>query len=143
LTGEEEEVVGGAKIDLKALLLDDSLGGGFEDDDWDSMDQEEIEAMKDISSAVNVKDMDEIDLEQFPRLVVKDFGTGDKAADRLLKLLLPVAKVVYQKQQEQAANAKAAAALRERREQMRERKRINDLSDSRNLELRYGFDDRM
>lgn len=143
LTGEEEEVVGGAKIDLKALLLDDSLGGGFEDDDWDSMDQEEIEAMKDISSAVNVKDMDEIDLEQYPRLVVKDFGTGDKAADRLLKLLLPVAKVVYQKQQEQAANAKAAAALRERREQMRERKRINDLSDSRNLELRYGFDDRM
>lgn len=144
LTGEEEEVVGGEKIDLKALLLDDSLGGGREDDDWDSMDQEEIEAMKDISSAVNVKDMDEIDLEQYPRFVVKDFGSGDsKGADRLLKLLLPVAKVVYQKQQEQAANAKAAAAVRERREQMRERKRINDLNDARNLELRYGFDDRM
>jgi hypothetical protein len=146
-TGEEEEVVGGEKIDLKALLLDDSLGGGLEDDDWDSMDQEEIEAMKDISSAVNVKDMDEIDLEQYPRFVVKDFGTGDKnnnkAADRLLKLLLPVAKIVYQKQQEQAANAKAAAALRERREQMRERKRINDLADARSLELKYGFDDRM
>jgi transcription-repair coupling factor (superfamily II helicase) len=139
LSGEEEDYEGGRKIDLKALLTDDSLSEDFDDEHWDAIDQEEAEAMKEISSAVSVKNMDEIDLEQYPRLVMKDFGSGDdkKVVDRLLKVLLPLSKIVYEKQADQAAQARAAAELREKQETLRKRKKAAESMEARRMGYRY------
>lgn len=132
LSGEEEEFEGGRKIDLNRLLADDSLSDDSEDESWDAIDQEEVEAMKDITSAVKVKHMDEIDLEQYPRFLVKDFSTT-KGVDRLLKLLLPIAKIVYERQEDQAEQARAAAELREKQEMLRNRKKANEALEARRM----------
>ena len=130
-SGEEEEAVGGKKIDLKALLSDASLGESDEDD-WDSMDEEEVEAMKDISSALAVKDMNEVDIEQYPRLVVKNFGEVDtKTIDKLLKVLLPIAKVVYEQQEQDKDSAKVAADLREKQSLLKTQSKKNDSLEAR------------
>mmetsp|Transcript_11298 Transcript_11298/g.27194 ORF Transcript_11298/g.27194 Transcript_11298/m.27194 type:complete len:1078 (-) Transcript_11298:36-3269(-) len=119
-----DEVQGGKKVDLKGLLDDPSLDD--DSDNWDALDEEEIEAMKDISSAFEVKSMDDVDVEQYPRFVMKDFGTGGKAVDRILQVLLPYAKVVLEKQESDKDSAKAAAELRERRELVRLKKKVAD-----------------
>lgn len=136
LSGDDEEVEGGKKLNL-STLIDESLNEDHEEEVWDAMDEEEIEAMKVISSAVNVKGIDEVDLEQYPRFVIKNFGSPDKAVDRLLKLLLPVAKIVHEKQAAQAEQAKAAAALREKQETLKLRKQVNDAADARKSGYRY------
>jgi transcription-repair coupling factor (superfamily II helicase) len=120
----DQEVQGGKKVDLKALLEDPSLDE--DNDKWDALDEEEIEAMKEIASAYDVKSMDEIDTEQHPRLVMKNFGTGPKAVDRLVKVLLPVAKVVLDQQNAEKEQAKIAAELREKRELLAHRERESD-----------------
>jgi len=125
LDNEEAEVRGGSKMDLEALLTDSSLSEEQEDEEWASMDQEELEAMKEISSAVQVKDMDEVDLEQYPRIVFSDFRS-EKQVDQLLKVLLPLSKTVFEIQHEQAEEAKLAADLREKQELLRARKKQND-----------------
>ncbi|KAL3916882.1 MAG: hypothetical protein SGILL_004974, partial [Bacillariaceae sp.] len=121
---EDQEVEGGKKIDLKALLEDPSLDE--DNEKWDALDEEEIEAMKEIASAVEVKSLDEIDTEMHPRLVIKDFGTDPKAVDRLLKVLLPVAKVVLDRQTHEKEQAKMAAEMREKRQLMSQRKKENE-----------------
>jgi len=145
-SGEDLEISGSdstgnkGPIDLEALLTDESLSEDREDEEgWDALDREELEAMKDISSAVNVKDMDEIDLDQYPRFVLKNFGKADspKAVDRLLKVLLPIAKVVYETQQSQADAAKEAADLRQRQELLRTRKRQNEALESQRLGYQF------
>ena len=140
-SGNEEEVIGGTKYDW-SLLIDESSGDDRDDEVWDAMDEEEVEAMKEITSAVNVKDMEEVDLEQYPRFVVRDFGSDVEnkkvgAVDRLLKLLLPIAKIVHEKQAHQAESAKAAVAIRERQETMKLRKDVNDAAEARRLGYRY------
>ena len=50
-----------------------------------------------------------------------NFGSGQKAVDRLLKALLPVAKAVYQQQEREKATAKSAVELRKKRELMQQR----------------------
>lgn len=127
-SGEEEEIVGGKRLDLKTLLDDPSLD--TDSDNWDALDEEEVEAMKEISSAYNVKSLDEIDIEQYPRFVIKDFGTGPKAVDRLLKVLLPYAKVVHEKQEGDKDSARVAAELRDKQELLRQRKKKNDSFDA-------------
>ena len=98
----------------------------------------EIEAMKDISSAVNVKSMEEVDLEQYPRFIIKDFGLDDnKAVDRVLKMLLPIAKIVYEKQEQQAEEARIAADLREKQQMLRIRKKQNDAHQAQRMGYRY------
>jgi transcription-repair coupling factor (superfamily II helicase) len=134
LSGEEEEIIGGKKIDLLQLLSDDSEDG--DDEQWDAIDEEEVEAMKQITSAVNVKSMDEVDLEQYPRFVVRDFGSN-KGTDRLLKLLLPIAKTVYERQEDQAEQAMAAAELREKQALLRSRKKSNEELNSQRQGYRY------
>lgn len=136
LSGDEVDVVGGKKLDMSTLVVEDQ-NDDREEEVWDAMDEEEIEAMKVITSAVNVKDMSEVDLEQYPRFVVKNFGSADRAVDRLLKLLLPVAKVVHENQAVQAENAQAAAALREKQETLKLRKQVNEAADARRLGYRY------
>ena len=123
ISGSEQEVIGGRKFDLEQLLTDPTLNDDAEN--WDALDEEEVEAMKEISSAYSVKDLDEIDIEQYPRFVIKDFGKGPKAVDRILKVLLPSAKVVYEKQEADKDSAKVAAQLRERRA-MLERKQVEN-----------------
>jgi RecG-like helicase len=130
LSGEDEEMTGGQKLDLEALLTDDSLSEDKEEEDWDAMDQEELEALKVISSAANVYSMSEIDLEQYPRLEIKNFGDDSKAVDRLLKVLLPVAKVVYEKQEEDKDQAKVAANLRDKQEMLQKRKKKTDVVEA-------------
>jgi superfamily II DNA or RNA helicase len=132
---EEVEIRGGSAMDLKALLMDESLAEERDDEEWDAMDKEELEAMKDISSVVRVKDMDEVDLELYPRIVVRDFGTasGTKSVDKLLKVLLPVAKVVAEIQQKQADEAKVAADLRQKQELLRVRKKQNEALESQRM----------
>jgi hypothetical protein len=117
----EEEFKSGDVIDLKRLLEDDSLSVDKEDEEWDTVDKEEAEAMKVISSAAAVKDMDEIDFEQYPRFVLKKFGSPTNAVDLLLKALLPVAKAVYEIHEAQLEDAKVAAALRQKQAAMKER----------------------
>ena len=140
-SGNDEEVIGGLKYDW-SLLVDESSGDDRDDEVWDAMDEEEVEAMKDITSAVNVKDMKEVELEQYPRFVIRNFVSGSDskkvgAVDRLLKLLLPIAKIVHEKQEQQAENAKAAVAIRERQETMKIRKDANDATDARRIGYRY------
>jgi hypothetical protein len=136
LSGEKEEVIGGKRIDL-STLQDDSMSDDREEEVWDAMDQEDIEAMNVISSAVNVKSMTEVDLEQHPRLVIPNFGSTEKAVDRLLKLLLPLAKIVHEKQLTQAVNAQAAAALREKEESMKLHRQMSETVEARRAGYRY------
>lgn len=133
LSGVDEIVVGGKKVDLAILVTEETLSEDREDEEWDAMDQEEIEAMKDISSAANVKNIDEIDLEHYPRFVVKDFDEVGKPVDFLLKLLLPIAKLVYEKQEAQADQARAAHELRERQDLMRARKKTLEKIESQRM----------
>ena len=124
------------------FMFDESTANGNgdrEEADWDAMDQEELEALKDISSAVNVHDMNDVDLEQYPRLVVKNFGSTAtaKATDRLLKVLLPLSKIVYAKQAEQAEQARTAKALRDKRETMKQRKKVNEALEAKRQGYSY------
>ena len=128
ISGDEEEFSGGKKLDLKSLLEDPSLDEDAEN--WDALDEEEVEAMKEISSAYNVKSLDDVDVEMYPRFVIKEFGEGPKAVDKLLRVLLPVAKVVLEKQEEEKDSAKAATELRERRELLQQRKKANEARES-------------
>jgi transcription-repair coupling factor (superfamily II helicase) len=129
----DQEVRGGVKVDIKTLLEDPSLDE--DNDKWDALDEEEIEAMKEIASAYEVKSLDEIDTELHPRMVMKNFGTGPKAVDRLLKALLPLAKVVQDQQNLEKERAKVAADLREKRELLAQRKQESDAKDMQRLLL--------
>ena len=123
LSGDEQEIIGGEKVDLKELLEDSTLDDDA--DNWDALDQEEIEALKEISSAYTVKSLDEIDIDAYPRFVIKDFAQN-KSVDQLLQLLLPVAKVVTEKQEAEKEAAKVASELREKRELLQNKKALND-----------------
>ena len=136
LSGEEEEYSGGRKIDLKRLLEDESLSEDREDEAWDAIDEEEVEAMKEITSAVNVKSIDEIDIEQYPRFIVRDFNPK-KGVDQLLKVLLPIAKIVYERQENQAEQAQAAVELREKQDLLRSRKKANEMLEAKQMGYRY------
>ncbi len=124
LSGEELEVKGAKRIDIKKLMEDPSLEE--DNDKWDALDEEEVEAMKEIASAFTIKTMDEIDVEQHPRLVMKNFGTGKQAVDRLLKVLLPVARTVYQQQEKEKENARSAVELRNKRLLMEQHRKLSD-----------------
>jgi transcription-repair coupling factor (superfamily II helicase) len=139
LSGDEEEYEGGKKIDLKALLEDSSLDDD-DSDDWDALDQEEAEAMKDISSAFSITDLDEIDLEQYPRFVIRNMGavpTGQRV-DALLKCLLPIAKIVYETQEKDKSKAKIAAELRDKRSILKKSRKQMENDEI----MRLGFDDK-
>merc|ERR1711937_905341 len=134
ISGVDEEIRGGKRIDLKKLLEDPSLN---EDNDrWDALDEEEVEAMKEIASAYSIKKMDQIDIEAHPRFEIKNFGTGKQAVDRLLKVLLPIARAVYLQQEKEKESAKAAVELRNKRELLEERKKMNAKAESQQFMMR-------
>jgi len=135
ISGDEEEIRGGKRIDLKKLLGDPSKDE--DNDQWDALDEEEVEAMKEIASAYNIKKMDQIDVEAHPRFEIKNFGTGKQAVDRLLKVLLPVARTVYVQQEKEKESAKSAVELRNKRELLEERKKMNAKSENQSFSM-YG-----
>lgn len=124
-SNSEIRVEGARKHDLKTLLEDPSM----DDEDaenWDALDQEEIEAMKDISSAYDISSVEEVDLEYYPRFIVKNFDDGPKAVDKLLKVLLPSAKIVFERQEKDKETAKQAAQIRDKREEMKQKRKKLD-----------------
>lgn len=145
LVGSENdvEVVGGDKLDLKELLEGGGGNGAAsatdEEEEWDALDQEEVEAMKEISSALKVRSMDEVDVEQYPRFAVRNFHKIKQGArvDALLKVLLPAAKVVYQKQVDDKEKARVATELREKRELMKRQQKEAQAMEAKRLGYRY------
>lgn len=111
--GQTLELIGGKKVDL--ALLEDSAD---EEESWDMIDREELEAMKHITSSVNVKSVDDIDIDQYPYFIIRGLKEKGKV-DTLLKLLLPLSKIVFEKQNAEAENARAVSELRDKQEKLR------------------------
>eukprot|EP00578_Thalassiosira_sp_NH16_P025194 CAMPEP_0181088902 /NCGR_PEP_ID=MMETSP1071-20121207/7024_1 /TAXON_ID=35127 /ORGANISM="Thalassiosira sp., Strain NH16" /LENGTH=1213 /DNA_ID=CAMNT_0023170829 /DNA_START=225 /DNA_END=3863 /DNA_ORIENTATION=- len=126
---DDTEITGGKKIDLQELLTNQKYSD--DDEEWDALDEEEVEAMKEISSAANIKSLSEIEVHSYPRFVVKKIGKNGSRVDALLKVLLPPSKVVFQKQQSDKEKAKVAAELREKRELIAKTKKENEKLSSR------------
>ena len=122
---------GGKEVDL--TILQESQDD--EDEEWDALDEEEVEAMKEISSAMFVKDINEVDIEDNPRFVVRNMSSIKKGSrvDMLLKLLLPASKVVHAKQTADKEKAKVAAEIREKREAIQKQKKEQEKLASKRL----------
>lgn len=111
-----------------------------DDEEWDALDEEEVEAMKEISSAFNVKDLSEIDIQTYPRFVVKNLAKSideGSRVDFLLKVLLPPSKIVYEKQERDKEKARVAAELREKRELIQKQKKEQEKMNARRLGYQY------
>ena len=132
---DDTEITGGKKIDLQELLTNQKYSD--DDEEWDALDEEEVEAMKEISSAANIKSLSEIEVHSYPRFVVKKIGKNGSRVDALLKVLLPPSKVVFQKQQSDKEKAKVAAELREKRELIAKTKKENEKLSSRRMGYQY------
>jgi hypothetical protein len=137
-SGDDETVVGGKRLDLQALLTDEGLDD--DDQDWDALDQEEAEAMKAVMSAFSMKRIDTANVEQYPRFIVPDLPQKSGRyviVDHLLKVLLPAAKVVFEKQEDDKEKAKVAAEIRQKREILRVKSKENDTIEAQRLGYRY------
>lgn len=131
---DDTEIIGGQKINLEELLTNPKYGD--DDEEWDALDEEEVEAMKEISSAANIKSLSEIEVDSYPRFVVKRLGKDVKRGQRvdaLLKVLLPSSKVVFKKQEKDKEKAKVAAELREKRELIAKQKKEQEKLSSRRM----------
>lgn len=131
---DDTEIKGGKQFDLEELLTNQNYGE--DDEEWDALDEEEVEAMKEISSAMNIRSLSEIDMRNYPRFVVKEMGKSveeGSRVDALLKVLLPPSKVVFQKQQRDKEKAKVAAELREKRELIQKQKKDQEKLSSRRI----------
>jgi hypothetical protein len=118
--------------------LDEFISPSYADDDeeWDALDEEEVEAMKEISSASTIKSMQDVEIRNYPRFVVKKLGTSvdeGSRVDALLKVLLPPSKVVFTKQEKDKEKAKLAAELRDKREAIARQKKEQEKLSSRRL----------
>ncbi len=134
----DTEIAGGKKVDLEELLTNPNYGD--DDEEWDALDEEEVEAMKEISSAVNIKSLSEIEVRNYPRFVIKNLRETIKEGSRvdaLLKVLLPPSKVVFEKQQRDKEKAKVAAELREKRELIQKQKKEQEKLNARRLGYQY------
>jgi hypothetical protein len=91
--------------------------------------------MKEISSAVSISNLDEVDLEQYPRFVIRNFGEipEGQRVDALLKHLLPAAKIVYETQEKDKNKARVAAELRDKRENLKKSKKQMEREDTMRL----------
>lgn len=138
LSEDDTEITGGSRIDLKELLSNPRYGD--DDEEWDALDEEEVEAMKEISSAVNARELLDVDTKNYPRFVVKGLGknvNSGSRVDALLKVLLPPSKVVFQKQEKDKEKAKVAAELREKRELIAKQKKEQEKLSSRRMGYQY------
>ena len=133
-TNAEKDVVmkGGQAVDITILNANQNED---DEEEWDALDEEEVEAMKEISSAMFVRSLDEIDIDEYPRFVVRNMSSIKKGScvDTLLKVLLPVLKVVHAKQTADKEKAKVAVELREKREVMKKQKKEQEVLASRRM----------
>merc|ERR1712150_251028 len=139
---KEEYLTGGKPIDITKLLIDSNDSDKYEDtdDDWDAVDEEEVRTQnQEIQSATFVKTLEEINIADYPRFVIKNLSNVAEGArvDTLLRLLLPVSKVVYDRQQEDKKKAQVAAELKEKRMAMKKQKKEQELMSSRRAGYRY------
>ena len=132
-SGVDIEIQGGKPFNINDL----SLNNDENDEEWDALDEEEVEAMKQISSAMFVKDLDEVDVEEYPRFVLRNLNKIKKGSrvDALLKVLLPASRVVHEKQEADKEKAKVATELREKREQMKKQKKEQEILNSRRMDF--------
>jgi hypothetical protein len=124
-------MTGGMKVDL--TILDPS--NEDDEEEWDALDEEEVEAMKEISSAMYVRSIDEVDMEDYPRFVIRGMNSikAGSRVDLLLRTLLPASKVVHAKQSADKEKARLAADIREKREAMKKQKKEQDAMTSRRI----------
>ena len=137
-SNDDTEITGGKEINLKEILTNPKYSD--DDEEWDALDEEDVEAMNHISSAFNINSLEEVDIEDFPRFVVKNMGSGVRQGSRvdaLLKVLLPPSKVVFKKQESDKKKAKVAAELREKRELIAKQRKEQDKLESLRLGYRY------
>jgi len=135
---QESEIVGGKKVNMEELITNPNFSD--DDEEWDALDEEEVEAMKEISSAVNVKDLSEIEINTYPRFVIKKLGKSveeGSRVDALLKVLLPPSKVVFEKQERDKEKARVAAELREKRQLIQKQKKEQEKMNARRLGYQY------
>lgn len=92
-----------------------------------------------VQSATFVKTLSEINIDDYPRFVVKNLSIVDSGSrvDVLLKVLLPASKVVYDRQQEDKEKAKVAAELREKRQAMKKQKKEQESMMNRRAGYQY------
>jgi len=123
MTHDETIIPGGKKIEAHNLLLQQK--GNENEQDWDALDEEEAELMKEITPVISVKELDEIVIEEYSRFVVRNLSKVAEGSrvDTLLKVLLPAAKVVYEAQEADKEKAKVAAELKEKTEAMKKQKK--------------------
>lgn len=122
-------------VDIKELLTNPSYGD--DEEEWDALDQEEVEAMKQISSAKLVTDLDEINIDDTPYFIVKNFSKVKKGSrvTELLKALLPASKIVFDRHKVDQDNAKVSAELRAKRKSMTKQKKNLDAQNRKNQYL--------
>jgi len=118
---EEIRLLGGTKIKWDEINQSEQSNS----EDWDSYDEEQVEALKVVSSSMNLVTMDDIDIEEFPHFIIRDLGSVKYGAriSAILKVLLPVAKVVTKNQAEDKERVKIASELRAKREAMKKKKK--------------------
>lgn len=121
-SGAEEHIAGGKTVNITRLYTDRLLSNDHEDEEWEATVQEEADALHEISSAKNVKNLADVNLELYPRLIISNFDVhGTNGVNHVLKLLLPITKVVFDVQKNQVEQAMAASELHEKHEMMRTR----------------------
>ena len=91
--------------------------------------------MKEITSAMFLKSLDEVDITDYPCFVIRNMSsikTGSRV-DALLRVLLPASKVVHAKQSADKEKAKVATELRNKREAMKKQKKEQEALTSRRM----------
>lgn len=134
----EEDIVveGGKTLDIAMFQPTQS---DDDEEEWDALDNEEVEAMKEISSAMFVTSIDDVEMDEYPRFVVRNMNSIKKGSrvDALLKVLLPASKVVHAKQTADKEKAKIATELREKREAMKQQKKEQEALTSRRIGYKF------
>lgn len=128
-TGEEFVIQGGKKYNWDQILEFDEKE---DEDEWDTADQEEVEAMKEITSAMKIEKMEPGYVEDYPRFVIQDLGGTHKRGarvDAILKLLLGPTKVVAKNQKEDSEKAITASELRDKREKMKQKRKEEEAAE--------------
>ena len=82
--------------------------------------------MKEISSAALVKNIDEVDWENYPRFVMKNAMNDRTIVDQLLKVLLPISKITYEVQERNVEQAQIASQLQKKQSTINTRTKKNE-----------------
>jgi len=143
---DEAQLNEGGIMDLRSLLEDPTLrheddanenGSDGDIEDWDALDQEEAMALKEISSAMQLKGpLQKSNFENHPRYVVKNFGDRKDKVHALLQLLLPLSKVIYEQQEGNKQEARIANQLRTKRESIANQRKIQTKRKQQNRHQR-------